>query len=70
VLELNGVNSEPCHIFHPGRSLFLAWRDLFKHWKRIADISIANHKNGVPYASYSEIRQAIRQHREELSKQV
>lgn len=66
VLEVNGVNSEPCHIFHPGRSLFLAWRDLFKHWKRIADISIANHKNGVPYASYSEIRQAIREHEDKL----
>lgn len=65
VIEVNGVNSEPCHIFHPGRSLFLAWRDLFKHWKRIADISMANHKNGVPYASYFEIRREIRRHNRE-----
>lgn len=62
VIEVNGVNSEPCHIFHPGRSVFLGWGDLFKHWKRIADISIANHKNGVPYASYWEIRSEIRKH--------
>jgi hypothetical protein len=62
ILEVNGVNSEPCHIFHPDRSLFLAWRDLFKHWKRIAEISIANHKRGVPYASYSEIRAEIKRH--------
>ncbi|MDB4655487.1 ATP-grasp domain-containing protein [Flavobacteriales bacterium] len=66
VIELNGVNSEPCHIFHPGRSIFLAWRDLFKHWKRIADVSIANHKKGVEYASYSEIRAEIKRHKAEL----
>ncbi|MCB9192731.1 MAG: ATP-grasp domain-containing protein [Flavobacteriales bacterium] len=69
VVEVNGVNSEPCHIFHPGRSIFLAWRDLFTHWKRIADISIANHKNGVPYASYWEIRSEIRKHRQKLKMQ-
>lgn len=70
VIEVNGVNSEPCHIFHPGRSIFLAWRDLFKHWKRIADISIANHKNGVSYASYSEIRAEIKRHNAKLDEQL
>lgn len=65
VIEVNGVNSEPCHIFHPDRSIFLAWRDLFKHWKRIADISIANHKSGVPYAGYLEIQREIRRHNRE-----
>lgn len=68
IIEVNGVNSEPCHIFHPGRSIFLAWRDVFKHWKRIADISIANHKKGVPYASYAEIRKEIKKHRAEVRK--
>lgn len=69
VVEVNGVNSEPCHIFHPGRSIFLAWLDLFQHWKRIADISIANHGSGVPYASYWEIRSEIKAHNEKLRKQ-
>ena len=67
VIEVNGVNSEPCHIFHPGRSIFLAWRDLFRHWKRIADISIANHNRGVPYSSYAEIRREIKKHNAEIS---
>ena len=66
LIEVNGVNSEPCHIFHPDRSLWLAYRDLFRYWKRIADISIANHKNGAPYASYWEIRKEIRKHRKKL----
>ncbi len=70
VIEVNGVNSEPCHIFHPGRSIFLAWRDLFKHWKRIAEISIANHQKGVPYASYAEIRAEIKRHGQELKTQL
>ena len=66
IIEVNGVNSEPCHIFHPGRSLWLAWRDLFRYWKRIADISIANHEKGAEYASFAEIRQAIREHNAKL----
>ena len=66
VIELNGVNSEPCHIFHPGRSIFLAWRDLFQHWKRIAEISISNHANGTDYAPYSEIKTEIKKHKAEL----
>lgn len=66
IIEVNGVNSEPCHIFHPDRSLFLAWRDLFKHWKRIADISIENHKNGFDYASFTEIKLAIKRHNQEV----
>lgn len=69
IVEVNGVNSEPCHIFHPGRSIFLAWRDLFMHWKRIADISMANHRQGIPYASYSEIRAEIKRHNLELEMQ-
>ncbi len=68
VIELNGVNSEPCHIFHPGRSIFLAWRDLFRHWNRIYHVSVANHKNGVPYASYAEIRKEIKRHDLEVAK--
>lgn len=67
VIEVNGVNSEPCHIFHPDRSVFLAWRDLFKHWNRIADISIANHKKGISYAPFSEIRAAIKQHNQQVA---
>ena len=65
VIEVNGVNSEPCHIFHPGRSIFLGWRDLFKHWKRIYEISIANHNNGAQYASYIQIQKEIRRHNRE-----
>ncbi len=49
IIELNGVNSEPAHIYDPGFSLWKAYRSLFWHWKRIWRIGRANHKNGVPY---------------------
>lgn len=70
LIEVNGVNSEPCHIFHPDRSLWLAWKDLFHYWKRIADISIANHKRGAEYVSFSEIIRAIKAHNKKLRSAV
>ena len=65
VIEVNGVNSEPCHIYDPKMPLWKALCDLMRHWKRIYEISIANHQNGVPYSSYSEIRAEIKRHNSE-----
>lgn len=31
VVEVNGVNAEPAHIYDPGYSLLKAYRDLYKH---------------------------------------
>ncbi|MGL4629638.1 MAG: hypothetical protein ACRCVT_00425 [Leadbetterella sp.] len=44
VLELNGVNADPAHIFDPDYSLFKAWQDVAWHWKRLSDISLENLK--------------------------
>jgi hypothetical protein len=68
VIEVNGVNSEPAHIYDPNYSIFTAWKDLFRHWNRLAKIAMANHRNGVPYASFSEIRAEIRRHNREGAK--
>ncbi|MFT7101567.1 MAG: hypothetical protein ACJAYA_000121 [Bacteroidia bacterium] len=70
VIEVNGVNSEPCHIYDPKTPLWLGLRDLFAQWTRIYEISIANHKLGAPYDSYSEIRREIRRHNGEVAKHV
>lgn len=32
ILEINGVTSEPAHIYHPGSSLLTGYRALFQHW--------------------------------------
>ena len=56
VLELNGVCSEPTHIYDPeNSSYFRALRDILKHWAVIRKISEANHKKGAPYMKSMEL---------------
>lgn len=49
IMELNGANSEPAHIYDPKMSLVQAYKDLIKHWNVIYDISVMNHKRGFAY---------------------
>jgi hypothetical protein len=45
IIQLNGVGSEPLHIFDPSEKLFNAYRSAFKHWKVIYEISMVNRRN-------------------------
>ena len=54
ILELNGAGAEPGHIYHPGRSLLLAYRDIFHHLSVLSDICLQNHKRGVPYWTFKQ----------------
>ena len=47
IMELNGVSSEPGHIYDPKNTLWAAYRDLARHWKIIADISIQQQHRGI-----------------------
>ena len=47
IMELNGVSSEPGHIYDPQNTLWSAYRDLAYHWKIIADISIQQQRRGI-----------------------
>ncbi len=47
IMELNGANSEPTHIYDASFGLFNAYKTIAWHWKRIADISIQTQKMGV-----------------------
>lgn len=49
VIELNGVNSEPAHIYDPNMSIFKAYSHLFKQWGVIYRISRQNRRKGVKY---------------------
>ncbi|MGR3809251.1 ATP-grasp domain-containing protein [Jiulongibacter sp. NS-SX5] len=42
ILELNGINADPAHIFDPNYKLFNAWRDVGQHWKVAAKIAAEN----------------------------
>jgi hypothetical protein len=60
ILELNGVSSEPGHIYDPDFPLLRAWGVLLHHWRIIAQIAQANHRAGVPYLSFAEGRRMLR----------
>ena len=60
IMELNGCGAEPSHIYQPGFSLWRALGVLHMHWKTMYEISIENHRLGVPYLSWSEGMKAFR----------
>jgi len=56
VIEVNGVCSEPTHIYDPGKgTYFSAIRDIVRHWKIIYRISRANRRRGVRYETHRTI---------------
>jgi hypothetical protein len=56
IVELNGAGAEPGHIYQPGYSIFKAWKELLFHWKILYQISIQNHRKGISYMSFSEVK--------------
>ena len=42
IVELNGANSEPTHVYDPNHSYFFALNEFRKHWKLMAQISRKN----------------------------
>lgn len=61
IMEVNGANSEPAHIYDPETKLIEAYKHLFKHWRILFLISRQNHQKGVQYppffSTYKQIRQ-------------
>ncbi len=55
IIELNGSGSEPTHIYGM-YSVFAAWKEIIKHWRWLCNISIANHRKGIPYLGYAETK--------------
>lgn len=62
VIEVNGVNSEPAHIYDPHRSIIKAYRDLFLHWDIIFKISRENRRRGFKPFKTTEMIRLIREH--------
>ena len=54
IRELNGAGSEPAHIYHPGFSLWQAYKDIIHHLEVLADISIQNKKDGHQYMPFTQ----------------
>ncbi len=47
ILEVNGVTSESAHVYHPGASLFAAYRAFFRQWWLAFAIGQANMRRGA-----------------------
>jgi len=58
VIELNGVTSEPTHIYDPAVTLVEAYRALVDQWSLAFEIGAANARAGAPVASVRTIVQA------------
>lgn len=61
IMELNGCGAEPAHIYQPGFSLWRALGILTTHWRNMFEISIQNHKRGIPYLSVKKGRRIYKQ---------
>ena len=62
IMELNGVSSDPTHIFDPNSYLLKAYKDLASHWKIIYLISKKNRDNGIKPVTFSVLYKTISNH--------
>lgn len=61
ILEINGVSSEPAHIYDPRNSLSYAYASIRENMRIIYEISRQNHEKGIPYSAWAEIWQVIKE---------
>jgi len=54
IIELNGVASEPAHIYDPDFKLLEAYKVVLRQWKVIHTISRKNHQLGIAYLPVKE----------------
>ncbi len=58
ILEFNGVAADPAHVFDPGNSIWSAYKDYYKQWKIIYEISKYQRAKGIKPMSLYEMRVA------------
>jgi hypothetical protein len=63
IIEINGIISEPTHIYDPEKiSYFKALKEIRKHWKIMFQIATLNHiKNDIKYDKLSEFMNSLNQ---------
>lgn len=62
VMELNGVSSEPGHIYDPEHSLSDAYKALREHFRIVLKISELNHAKGIPYRPFKHFMADLTAH--------
>ncbi|MCF8253053.1 MAG: ATP-grasp domain-containing protein [Bacteroidia bacterium] len=61
ILELNGITSEPGHIYQPQFSLVQAYKALFTHLQLIYQIAKQHQQNGAKFMTWKSFVAAIKQ---------
>lgn len=64
ILEINGVGSDPAHIFDPNIPLAETWSAYLELWKKIFEVSTAQHRLGVPYMTLKEYKIFVKKQKE------
>ena len=62
ILEINGTNSEPAHIYDPDYSLLNAYREVIKHMNLVYKISRANMALGIKPMPFSDLINGLFHH--------
>ncbi|MGW8121464.1 hypothetical protein ACV07N_02305 [Roseivirga echinicomitans] len=62
ILELNGVTSEPAHIYDPSYSLFRAYKEIAQNMTMMYKVSKANIKQGAKVTPVFEMARLIKVH--------
>lgn len=62
VMELNGVLGEPAHVYDPSFGMWRAYRDFYRHWRLLFDLSRAQVRLGVQPTRHGEALQFIRRY--------
>jgi hypothetical protein len=64
ILEINGVGSDPAHIYDPATPFFEIWAAYIRLWKKIFEVSTALHRSGVPYMKLKEYKDYSKKQKE------
>jgi hypothetical protein len=54
VMELNGITSDPAHVYDPAHGMWRAYRDYYRHWRIIYQLHKAQRVVGIMPATHRE----------------
>jgi hypothetical protein len=60
ILEFNGIAADPAHVFDPNNSIWRAYRDYYRQWKIIFQISREQGRRGQRAMSWREAISSLR----------
>ncbi len=60
VMELNGVFGEPAHVYDPAFGMWRAYRDFYRHWRILFELSKAQRRRGIRPTRHQDALRLIR----------